>query len=340
MPDSQLNGPERALQPSFRKAYLFNGLLVALGVALAFWLIRALPDRRPMPPVRIPITYTGVALQPANGPLRLRGAWELQAADRRVGGLSALAIDGNEFLAVSDLGAVVRFPKPGTVHPQVRIQDLREGPGRFGKKWGRDAESLAPDPSNRGWWVGFEQRHSVWLYDRSFAHAIGQVDLKATKWPDNRGAEALLVRNGHLLVLGENGRGAVLVRKGELLPRPLHANAAVAEAARGPDGSAWVVLRENGLLGIRQWIAPLLETHDGYRLGPRWALPKASFDNLEGLAIEATQSGWRFWLISDDGHRFMARTLLVALEIEMRARHDKSPAPGTGLSNKPADEAR
>ena len=41
-----------------------------------------------MPPVRIPITYTAVALQPANGPFRLRGAWELQAADRRVGGLN------------------------------------------------------------------------------------------------------------------------------------------------------------------------------------------------------------------------------------------------------------
>jgi hypothetical protein len=26
--------------------------------------------------------------------------------------------------------------------------------------------------------------------------------------------------------------------------------------------------------------------------------------------------GWRFWLVTDDGHRFMARTLLVALDLD------------------------
>jgi len=26
--------------------------------------------------------------------------------------------------------------------------------------------------------------------------------------------------------------------------------------------------------------------------------------------------GWRFWLVTDDGHRFKARTLLVALDLE------------------------
>jgi hypothetical protein len=44
-------------------------------------------------------------------------------------------------------------------------------------------------------------------------------------------------------------------------------------------------------------------------------LPKAAFDNLEGMAIERALAGrWRFWLVSDDGHRVMARTLLIALD--------------------------
>ena len=55
-------------------------------------------------------------------------------------------------------------------------------------------------------------------------------------------------------------------------------------------------------------------------------------------AWPAAPKGWRFWLISDDGHRVMARTLLVALDLALRVRHDKSPAPGTGLSKKPAVE--
>ena len=63
-------------------------------------------------------------------------------------------------------------------------------------------------------------------------------------------------------------------------------------------------------------------------------VPKAAFDNYEGMAIAPRpDGGWRFWLITDDGHRVMARTLLVALDYVPPARHDKSPATGAGLSN-------
>ena len=68
-------------------------------------------------------------------------------------------------------------------------------------------------------------------------------------------------------------------------------------------------------------------------------LPRGAFDNYEGMAIEPRQGGgWRFWLISDDGHRIMARTLLVALDYMPPARHDKSPAASTGLSKEPSVE--
>jgi hypothetical protein len=50
------------------------------------------------------------------------------------------------------------------------------------------------------------------------------------------------------------------------------------------------------------------------------------------MAIEArAEGGWRFWLVTDDGHRIMARTLLVALDYIPPPRHDKSPATGAGL---------
>jgi hypothetical protein len=46
--------------------------------------------------------------------------------------------------------------------------------------------------------------------------------------------------------------------------------------------------------------------------------------------------------VTDDGHRFMARTLLVALDLAdpPRPRHDKSPAKDVGLLQKPSVEAR
>ena len=85
----------------------------------------------------------------------------MAAGDPRFGGLSALAIDRGRFLAVSDLGAVIRFDPPSIRRPSASLRDLRKGRDRQGKKWARDAESLARDPNGRGWWVGYEQRHSL-----------------------------------------------------------------------------------------------------------------------------------------------------------------------------------
>jgi hypothetical protein len=331
MLDSPLNGAEQALQPSFRKSLIFNGLLMAVAVGLAYLPIRALPDRRPMADASDPLSYRPVQLAPVGGPLRLVGAWVLEANDRRFGGLSALAIDDGKFLAVSDRGSVVRFSLPGSVQPRVELTDLRDGPGPFGKKMTRDAESLARDPQGRGWWVGFEQQHSLWLFGKYFRRSLASAHLEGMGWRNNRGAEGLIVRDGQLLALGENGRDAVRIYSGKIVRLKLQADAELADAATAPDGNGWVLLRKKGLGGISQSIAPLEQAHGGYRVGTAWPVPKGPFDNLEGMAIERLANGtWRFWLISDDGHRVMARTLLVALDLELAVRHDKGPATGVG----------
>jgi hypothetical protein len=334
MRDSRLNGAERALQHSFRKFRFFNGLLMAAVVIAAYLPLRNLPDRRALPPASMALTYTPVSLAAVNGPLKLVGAWQLEAGDRRFGGLSALAIDRHRFLALSDLGAIARFDFPGRSHPMVELSDLRQGPGPFAKKWGRDAESLARDPHGRGWWVGFEQIHSLWLYDNPFDRAVARVELDQPSWWDNRGAEGLLADNDGLLVTAENGRDAIEIRTPFFTRVDLSAGADVADAARAPDGSPWLLLRKKGWQGISQSIAPLLKSREGFRAGPAIPLPKAAFDNFEGMAIEpGPRGGLRFWLVTDDGHRFMARTLLVALDLDRpNGGHDKSPATGTGLS--------
>ena len=340
MADSRLNGPEQGLQHSFMKSLVFNSLLIAIPIGLIFLLIRALPSREPQAPVSRPLSVQPVALVPVGGPLRLAGAWELATGDRRFGGLSALAIDNGQFLAVSDRGAVVRFSLPSAPSHRVTISDLRIGPGPFGKKRARDAESLARDPQGRGWWVGYEQRHSLWLYEQDFSRALASIDLRRPDWGDNSGAEGLLVRDAGLLVFGEDGRDAIRIDGDLPVNLKLHAPSEVADAASAPDGSGWVLLREIGMSGISQSIAPLERAQDGYRIGAAWPLPKDQLDNFEGMTIQARpDGGWRFWLVSDNDFRSTARTLLVALDYRPPARHDKSPATGTGLSKNSADES-
>lgn len=335
MPELRLNGAERALQHSFMKSAVFSSLLMVTAMILAYWPIRELPSRALVPPATVALTVRPVSLPSAQPPLRLAGAWELEAGDHRFGGLSALALDDERFLAVSDRGSVVRFDLPSVRKPKAWLADLRLGPGPWGRKWARDAESLARDPRGRGWWVGYEQNHSLWLYDAHFRRALAAIDLQRSDWWNNRGAEGLLPEGEHLLVAAENGRDAMRTGNGIIERLPLNAGADVAEAARAPDGSAWLLLRTKGTGGIIQAIAPLIRTRAGYRAGPAWPVPKGPFDNYEGMAIEARPGGgWRFWLISDDGHRIMARTLLVALDYVPPAGHGKSPAQGAGLYKK------
>lgn len=339
MPDSRLNGAERRLQHSFIKLYIFNGLLMSAAVTAAYLPMRNLPARRPLPPATVPLIYRPVELAAVEGPLDLVGAWEVNVADPRFGGISALTIDHGRFLAVSDRGSVARLDLPGSPTPQAWIADLRDGPGRWGTKWARDAESLATDPIGRGWWVGYEQNHSLWLYDRNFERALANVELNRPDWWDNRGAEGLLNDHGRLLVVAENGREAMAIESNQVDRIPLNAGADVAEAAGAPDGSSWLLLRAKGTQGISQQIAPLLKAKGRFQAGFRMPLPKGAFDNYEGMAIERRQgSGLRFWLISDDGHRVMARTLLVALDYLPPARHDKSPAASAGLPKKPSSK--
>ena len=334
VPDSPLNVTERHVQQAFMRSGLFNGLIVGAAVVAGFAVMHRLPERHARPDALLPLRFVPAALSSGASPLRLAGAWEMVsvAGERRLGGLSALAADGNGLIAVSDLGAVLRFDRPTASRPLIRVTDLRQGPGDPGKKRSRDSESLVRDPHGRGWWIGYEQRHSLWLYDRTFQRPLAAIRLPKLGWRANRGAEGLLARDGALLALGENGRDAVRIGKGEPQVLKLHGGMEIAEAATAPDGSAWVLLRAKDLAGISQSIAPLLKTHDGFRVGPRWALPKAAFDNYEGLAITAREDGrWRFWLVTDDGHRFMARTLLVALDLDLPiVRHDKGPARGAG----------
>ena len=317
MPDSRLNEAEHDVQPSFMKSLFFNSLLMSGLVLGAYLTMHDLPDRAPRPRVTTAVHYEAVGLAPASGQLRLSGAWRVEADEPRLGGLSALAIDRGRFVAVSDLGAAVVFDSPSAAAPRAILSDLGEGPGPPGFKKSRDAEALVRDRVGKGWLVAFEQHHSLWRYDQNFANGARVADLDRPDWKRNRGIEGMLVDAGGVLLAAENGREAMRIDRLGVRRIAWAAGTEVADASSAPDGSHWLLLRGKGVRGISQAIAPLVPTLAGYRIGRKMALPKAPFDNYEGMAIAARPGGgWRFWLVTDDGHRVMARTLLVALDFD------------------------
>jgi hypothetical protein len=341
MSESHLNLPERLVQRLFMKARLFSGLTVGAAVLLLFVPMHRLAQRRIRPDALAPLVAAPVDLPQAGSPFEVAGAWRLTTRDWRSGGLSALAIDGNLFVGISDLGAAVVFDRPRPGPLAIHLTSLRDGPGDDGRKESRDAESLMADPRGRGWWVGFEQQHSLWLYDHAFRKASIVIDLRGRGWGANRGIEALIQDGDALLALAENGRDGVRVDRAGSRNLRIEAGTDIADAARAPDGSAWVLLRSKDLGGISQWIAPLVRTRTGFRTGARRVVPKLAFDNYEGMAIEAgPKGGLRFWLVTDDGHWFHARTLLVALDLPQPGpiANEERPTITPGASNgRPTD---
>ena len=290
--------PERSVQPLFSRFKLFSSLSLLLPIfAAGVWLKRQ-PNRWPQPD-RVVV---GHADEVAVG-VGLR-AWRLSARDPRFGGLSALAIDGAALLALSDSGVVVRFapPRPGQAM-RVALHDLPAGPGSASRKATRDSESLLADGSG-GWWVGFENRHSLWRYDGRFARVLGTRRLDVD-WPVNSGAEALVAGKSGVMALPEGGGRAA---GGDFI-----APAWTSDATRLPDGRLVLLIRRPTLSGF----ANQLRIGAGAGKPARTiALDLAPLDNMEGVAAAPLpDGGTRLWIVSDDNFRPWMRTLLVALDL-------------------------
>lgn len=291
--------PERRLQPKFIIGKLFSSLVVALPIfALAVWQ-NGQPSRWPGPDRVV----SGRAVPVAVGE-GLRG-WRLTAPDRRFGGLSALAVDGGHLVALTDSGVVVRFAPPGASEPlRVALHDLPDGPGGALRKSGRDSESLLADRGGRGWWVGFEIYHSLWLFDRDFRRVLERRRLDVD-WPANRGGEALVAGPAGVIVLPEGGG---VVAGGKMV-----APAWTADATRLGDGRLVLLIRRPGLGGFdnQLWIAA-----GAGQPARRIALDVGVLDNMEGIAAAPLpDGGTRLWIVSDDNFRPWMRTLLVALDL-------------------------
>jgi hypothetical protein len=268
-------------------------------LGLSNWLV-AQPDRWP--------AFDRISAGRAEDVAVGRGlrAWRLTARDGRFGGLSALAWHGGELVALTDSGVVVRFPPPARSGRIVfALHDLPGGPGSPLRKAFRDSESLLADPAGRGWWVGFETRHSLWRFDTAFKRVLAARRLKVD-WPSNKGGEALAAApDGRVMVLPELG--------GKADGGSLVAPAWTSDATRMPDGRLVLLVRRPTWRGFA---SELRIAGGAGKPARRIALHVGALDNMEGVAAAPLpDGGTRLWIVSDDNFRPWMRTLLVTLDM-------------------------
>ena len=319
MPEDGFNQAERRVQLRFSLAVAAGcGAIIALVLALAVqW--RGEPNHFPLPPASVPIHFERFAIAAdAASPLRIAGAWRLTTDDPRFGGLSALAIDHGELLALSDSGVLARFARPSVGPAIVRISELPGGPGSPRFKVNRDSESLVRDAAGRGWWVGFETRNQLRLFDPGFTRTLGTIDFGEDRWPENLGIEAMIAGTGERLILvPELAHGVVTVANGRARSEPLTGvGSKISDMARLPDGEMLVLLRDIGPTGFRTSLGALVKRADGWRVERRVPLYLGMFANFEGIAVERRgDGGTRLWLITDDNFQPPMTTMLVALDV-------------------------
>jgi hypothetical protein len=297
------------MQPIFSKSFIFSSLALAVPIlGLHAW-SQAQANREAGADARV----SGDAHETATS-AGLR-SWRLTALDQRFGGLSGLAVDGSDLVALSDSGVVVRFAPPvrGVQRVAFSIHDLPDGPGPATSKRGRDSEALLADSGKRGWWVSFEGAHSLWRFDRDFTRAEANIRLH-TRWYSNKGGEALSYgEDGAVLVLPELGGAAVAVGGRSALEVPR----GTSDATRLADGRRVLLVRRLTLGGFQTEVRIAAGAGKAPR---RIVVPLAPLDNAEAIAAaRLPNGGTRLWIVTDDNFRPWMRTLLVALDLRPSA---------------------
>jgi hypothetical protein len=301
----------------FRKASFFNYLLLVAAIFGVDALAKMLPNRQDRPDALVAVRLNPAEFDPAGfAPLRLAGVWKVEVADARFGGVSALAVDGDRLLAMTDSGTLVRLPRPGD-GGLAMVHDLGTGPGRAGFKSSRDGEAVARDPAGRGWWVAFENWQQLWLYDQGFRTAAMRLDLGRDRWRHNRGIEAIVADEDSLMLFPEGG-DEWLEWRGQTLSVHRLANrfGNIADATRLPDGRLLLVTRKPGLGGLAKHLVVAERDEGGaIRLRRLAGLGLGRFDNVEAIAAEPHAGGTRLWLMTDNDFRARAPTYLLALDL-------------------------
>ncbi|RYE00818.1 MAG: esterase-like activity of phytase family protein [Sphingomonadales bacterium] len=296
------------------------------------------------------ITATPVALD-SRDPARVRvgaltylGGVHLRSPDRVFGGFSAMQIEGDRFLLVSDSGNVVRFRLDADFRlSDSQFGDVAIGPGTGHFKAERDVESLAHDPATGRIWLGFERENMIWRYDPTLARAERSARPAVMRdWSPNGGAESMArLRDGRFIVISETSRPkGPLAKTGRIglmfagdpteapdrgytftyLPPPGFDPSDIAEL---PDGRLLILNRR---FSLRALFTAKLTLVDPRTIRPGAAVQGREIahfaapllhDNFEALAVTQEAGATILWMASDDNLQFWERSLLLKFRLDL-----------------------
>lgn len=309
------------MQPKFSFAALLGSIVLFAILVAADALLETLPDRRAEPLAVASLTFDPIEISAAElSPLALVGAWQLTSFEPRVGGVSGLAVDGEQLVAVTDAGAVLRFPKRVRPHMQVHVADLPAGPGDERFKINRDSEAIFRDPQGRGWWIAFENREELWLFDPSFRRAVKRIAVPRSGLSENTGIEGLAGSNGAIFAFPEGGGSIFALSAERWGQHRLHRRTRIADAAQIDDRSVLLVERRLTAAGFANVLALVRADGATFRTVWRKQLPVGWRDNVEAVAAEAIPGGgYRLWIMTDDNFHPRQRTILLIVDIPAAA---------------------
>lgn len=297
-------------------------------------------QRRDPPPAVSLIHFTPVELDAAApsskrlGRLAFLGGWSLTSNDPRFGGISALRVEGQQVLALSDAGWRSIFPLPsrdGSVRASIAMLDGGLGPAA--EKWNRDAESLVAHGPDL--WVGYEQANSIWRYHRRDFSVGGSATPPAMeRWTANSGVEAIVrLADGRFLVFneGKGGESEALLFEGDpavagtsaqrLRYRPPD-GFRITDAALLPDGRLALLHRRVALFEgftAKLTVARLPVLAAGAVIEGEEAAAfdgAVTRDNFEAMSAGLEGGRTVIWLASDDNYNMMQRTLLLKFALD------------------------
>ena len=274
------------------------------------------------------------------GKLKYRGGLALTSPDGNFGGLSDLRVsrDGARLLTIGDKGirfsATLIYGADGNL-VGVKDGDLGQLTGLDGQALrGRnevDAEAMAPGAEGE-MIVAFERDHRIWRYfpNNPVPEPIPPPD-ELRHAPRNGGIEAMtLLLDGKLLLIaedfGKGGRNVAWVSSRDgwsVLTYAVDGGYQPTGAATLPNGDVLTVERRfnlrEGAGGRIKHIPRESIQPGGHMEGTTIAELQSplTVDNFEGIEARKDEASGRtlIYLISDDNHNPLQRTLLLMFEL-------------------------
>jgi hypothetical protein len=288
-----------------------------------------------------------VALDPSDptrtrlGALTYLGGIRLRGTQPPFGGFSAMKVDGDRFMLVSDAGDVLKFRMGGDWIPRgVSFGQLSGGPGTGWLKIDRDSESLTWNPATGQYWVGFEQYNAIWRFAADGRFEAHAEPAPMAKWARNGGAESMVrLRSGDFLVISETSRPrkrkdvrlalrflgdpiepGTQFEKWSYIPPEGYDPTDMAEL---PDGRLLVLNRK---VSLRDLFTAKLVIVDGRAVRKdavvrgeeiaTFAAP-VQHDNFEALAVTREGEDTILWVASDDNQMWFEESLLLKFRLDL-----------------------